>query len=58
MDTTLADRSAIRTAAIRRAHALRDAAIDDVLHRLAQWLRPRRHPAILHPETPPCPSSR
>jgi hypothetical protein len=58
MDTTLAARTAIRTAAVRRAHALRDAAIADALNRLARWLNPRRQPAATALETSPCPSSR
>jgi hypothetical protein len=57
MDTNLAHRTAIRTAAVRRAHALRDEAIGDVLHRLAQWLKPRRQSATPNLETAPCRSS-
>lgn len=57
MDTHFAERGAIREAAIRRAHALRDEAITDVLNRLARWLKPRRQPAPSHLETTPCRSS-
>lgn len=43
------NRTHLHAAALRRAHALRDAAIDEAWARLATWLR-----RLLHKEGAPC----